>query len=220
MFAIRAADFSGEVLDCAGGPASFNAEATARGHRVVSCDPLYRLSAGEIAVRIDATFDELVARAKANRDRFVWHDVGSPEQLGEARMAAMRRFLEDFPRGLEQGRYVAGGLPHLGFDDARFGLALCSHFLFTYSEQLSTGFHVAAIGEMCRVAAEVRVFPLLEGYGGPSPLLEPVIQELRRTGYQAVVREVSYEFQRGGNELLSVVGPRLAREIQHSQLDL
>ena len=41
MFGLTATDLSGEILDRAGGPASFNAEASARGHRVVSCDPLY-----------------------------------------------------------------------------------------------------------------------------------------------------------------------------------
>jgi hypothetical protein len=30
------------ILDCAGGPSSFNAEMTRLGHRVVSADPLYR----------------------------------------------------------------------------------------------------------------------------------------------------------------------------------
>ena len=76
-------------------------------------------------------------------------------------MAAMRRFLEDFPAGLEKGRYHPDALPLLGFEDSQFDLALSSHFLFTYSEQLSADFHVAAIKEMCRVADETRVFPLL-----------------------------------------------------------
>jgi len=45
-------------------------------------------------------------------------------------------------------------LPHLGFREGEFDIALWSHFLFTYSERLSVDFHVAAIEEMCRVAAE------------------------------------------------------------------
>lgn len=52
-------------------------------------------------------------------------------------------------------------LPNLGFGNGVFDLALCSHFLFTYSEQLSIDFHVAAIGEMFCVAGEARIFPLL-----------------------------------------------------------
>jgi hypothetical protein len=66
-------------------------------------------------------------------------------------------------------------------------------------EQLSLDFHVAAIEEMCRVASEARVFPLLKGYGGPSPYLEPVLYGLRDRGYTATIKEAPYEFQRGGN---------------------
>ena len=202
MFGLTATDFSGGILNRAGGSASFNAEASARGHRVVSCDPLYEFSAGEISARINATFDQIVSNAEANRDRFLWHEIESPQRLGEVRMKAMRRFLEDFSQGLEAGRYRDAALPTLPFEDHAFDLALCSHFLFTYSDRLSMDFHVAAIEEICRVAREARVFPLLESYGGTSPLLEPVISTLRQRGYAVQTRLVPYEFQRGGNQML------------------
>lgn len=73
----------------------------------------------------------------------------------------MRRFLKDFPQGREEGRYCADELPTLGFANVEFDLVLCSHFMFTYSDQLSTDFRVAAIEEMCRVAGEAPIFPLL-----------------------------------------------------------
>ncbi len=204
MFDLTSHDLNGSILDCAAGPASFNAEATAEGHEIVSCDPIYRFTAGEIQARIHATFDTIIANAKAKIDEFVWDDIASPEHLGEVRMTAMRRFLEDFPRGLTEGRYATDELPDLGFGDGRFDLALCSHFLFTYSGQLSLDFHLACIEEMCRVARGARIFPLLEAYGGKSPLLEPVVDTLRERGYRVEVRRVPYEFQRGGNEMLWV----------------
>jgi hypothetical protein len=43
------------------------------------------------------------------------------------------------------------------FDNDEFDLALSSHFRFTYSERLSTDFHVASVEEMCQVADEVCV---------------------------------------------------------------
>ena len=202
MFDLAATDLSGKILDCAGGPASFNAEASARGHRVVSCDPLYEFSANDISERIYATFDQTVSNAGANRDRFLWHEIESPRRLGEVRMAAMRRFLDDFPIGWAAGRYRAAALPSLPFEESAFDLALCSHFLFTYSDQLSMDFHVAAIEEMCRVAREARVFPLLESYRDASPLLIPVVSTLRQRGYAVQTRLVPYEFQRGGNRML------------------
>ena len=204
IFDLSPQDLGGNILDCAAGPASFNAEATQKGYRVVSCDPIYRFTTAEICVRIDETYETVVAGAKANRDRYVWDKISSPEHMGKVRMATMRRFLEDFPSGLERGRYRPDKLPSLNFDDGEFDLALCSHFLFTYSEQLSAGFHVAAIEEMCRVAHEARVFPLLHYDGSPSQLLRPVVSELRARGYRAETQRVPYEFQKGGNRLLYV----------------
>ena len=206
MFHLARWHIEGKILDCAGGPASFNAEATRKGVRVVSCDPIYRFTANEIADRIDETYETIVAGAKANRERYVWREIDSPEHMGEVRMTAMRRFLEDFPSGSREGRYRCDELPSLGFDEERFDLALSSHFLFTYSEQLSADFHVAAIEEMCRVAAEARIFPLLNYDGKPSRLLRPVVNELRARGYRAETQRVPYEFQKGGNRLLSVAG--------------
>ena len=179
-------------------PDSFNAEVTAEGREVVSCDPLYNFTPAEILSRIEATCNTMVENARAARHEFVWHEIESPEQLGEVRMAVMRRFLADFPGGLREGRYRAQALPHLDFCDGAFDLVLCSHFLFTYPEQLTLGFHVAAIEEMCRVVGEARVFPLLQGYGERSPHLQPVIDILRERGYRVEIRRVPYEFRRGG----------------------
>jgi len=205
MFDFDPQDFDGEVLDCAAGPASFNAEATHKGYRVTSCDPLYRFTTDEIANRIDETYETVVTGAKVNQERYVWQEISSPERLGEIRMAAMRRFLKDFPAGLRTRRYLTDKLPALRFDDGEFDLALSSHFLFTYSEQLSADFHVAAIEEMCRVAGEARIFPLLNYDGQPSRLLRPVVSELQARGYRVETGRVSYEFQKGGNRLLSVI---------------
>lgn len=206
MFNLTPQDLNGKILDCAGGPASFNAEATQKGYRIISCDPLYRFTPQEIASRIDETYETIVDGARINQDRYVWREIDSPEYMGEIRMAAMSRFLEDFPLGLEQGRYRPDKLPSLAFDANEFDMALSSHFLFTYSEQFSADFHIAAIEEMCRVASETRVFPLLNYDGEPSQLLHPVVRELRAQGYYVETQRVPYEFQRGGNRLLLVRG--------------
>jgi hypothetical protein len=44
-FALNEADLQVRILGCADGPASFNAESTRRGTRVISIDPLYQLDA-------------------------------------------------------------------------------------------------------------------------------------------------------------------------------
>jgi ubiquinone/menaquinone biosynthesis C-methylase UbiE len=205
MFALTPEDLRGRILDCGGGPSSFTAEMTRRGRQVVSCDPLYQFSAEEIRQRIDETYPRMVALNEANKENFRWEAYGSPAQQGQIRMRAMRRFLDDYPAGKEHGRYVVGELPALPFAARRFDLALCSHFLFTYSEQFSTAFHMESILEMARVAQQVRVFPLLTAFSGEtSPHLAPVIEQLREQGFAVAVRQVDYEFQKGGNEMLQV----------------
>lgn len=115
MFALTPGDLSGRILDCAAGPASFNAEFTSEGHEVISCDPLYSLTADEIRSRIDATRSTVVGNARTAHNEFVWRDFASPEHLDEVRMAAMQRFLADLPEGLREGRYLIQALPHLDF---------------------------------------------------------------------------------------------------------
>jgi hypothetical protein len=81
--------------------------------------------------------------------------------MGEVRLATMERFLLDYAGGVRDGRYVAAELPRLPFGDGAFDLALCSHLVFLYAEQLSLAFHVESVIEMARTAREVRIFPLL-----------------------------------------------------------
>lgn len=157
-----------QILGCGDGPAAFNAVATQQGRSVVSVDPLYEGSAGQIAQRIDEVFDYVLSETARNSTEFVWQHVKSVDALGALRRGAMDAFLEDYDAGRKAGPYVAGALPSRPFSDGQFGLALCSHLLFLYSEQLDHAFHIASIRELCRVAREVRIFPLNELGARPS----------------------------------------------------
>lgn len=205
MFALSADDLRGEVLGCGDGPASFNAVASRRGHRVTSVDPLYAFTAEEIATRIAETAQTVAEQTRRNAHEFVWRQFDSVEQLIAARMSAMEAFLQDLPLGSSEGRYVTASLPVLPFDEKRFDLALCSHLLFLYSAQYDVDFHVASIVELARVAREVRVFPLLELGSRPSRHLDDVIGRLASVGLEGRRVRVPYEFQRGGDEMLQVV---------------
>ncbi|MBE9051045.1 SAM-dependent methyltransferase [Nostocales cyanobacterium LEGE 11386] len=208
MFNLTPEDLKLNILDCAGGPASFNAEMTRQGYKVISCDPIYQFTADEIYTRIQDTYETVIQGVKANQECYVWQDIQSPEMMGEIRMAAMRQFLADFPLGINQKRYLSDELPNLPLEINQFDLALCSHLLFTYSEQLSEEFHLASILEMCRVAKEVRIFPLLKLSGELSPWLQPVITELQQRGYAVEIKQVPYEFQQNGNQILRVNSDR------------
>jgi SAM-dependent methyltransferase len=194
------------MLGCGDGPASFNAEATEAGARVVSCDPIYRFSAAELRRRIDDTSNEVLEQTRKNQHEFVWTSIRSIDELANLRMTAMTRFLADYERGRAERRYVEASLPSLPFESASFDLAVCSHLLFLYTVQLGEAFHLAAIRELCRVAAEVRVFPLLALGGQPSPLVAVVLNACRADPVQATIEPVPYEFQRGGNQMMRVRG--------------
>jgi len=204
MFALTAGDLDLRIVGCADGPASFNAEATRRGANVVSCDPIYRFDADQLRARIASTCDEILDQTRRNTDEFVWTTIRSVHELGQVRMAAMNEFLDDYPAGRAAGRYLDAELPHLPFPDGSFDLALCSHFLFLYTTQLGEAFHRTAIREMCRTAAEVRIFPLLAIGAAPSPLVAPVPAELRELGFDVSLETVPYEFQRGGNRMMRI----------------
>ena len=202
MFDLGERDLRGRILGCGDGPASFNAEMSAQGYRVVSVDPLYAFPAAAIEQRVEETYDIIMEQLARNRDDFVWTYVPSLPALGQRRMGAMRRFLADFARGKCEGRYLDASLPDLPFDDNSFDLALSSHFLFLYSEQFDLGFHIGALQEMLRVAPEARAFPLLQIGGAPSPHVQGVIDAFTAEGIQARIEDVPYEFQRGGSRML------------------
>jgi hypothetical protein len=202
MFYLSEPELQLRILGCADGPASFNAQMAQKGYSVVSCDPLYQFTTAQIQARIDFTYETVMTQTLTNRDLFVWKDIASPEELGRVRLRAMSEFLADYAD--PQGRYVAAELPELPFASASFDLAVCSHFLFLYSANLSLEFHERAVETMCRVAKEVRIFPLLTYNAELSPYVTPLTENLRNAGRQVSIERVPYEFQRGGNQMMRI----------------
>ena len=196
-----------KILGCGDGPASFNAEVTALGGKIISIDPTYQFSTEQIASRIDEVALEVMAEVRKKQEDFVWKNIPNPDALYTMRMSAMQIFLADFDSGKEEGRYRYEMLPSLSFNNAQFDLALSSHFLFLYSEHLDEQFHKDAIAEMLRVAKEVRIFPLVTLTGEVSPHLVSVITYLEAKGYSCEVSKTTYEFQKGGDEMLVVKKP-------------
>jgi hypothetical protein len=201
MFALTEADLAGHVLDCAAGPSSFHAELRARGGRVVSIDPIYAMSAEGIRSRVQAVRDDMIAQVRRQPGQFNWEFIRSPEHLEQVRMGAMGRFLDDFAGDVRRDRYRPQSLPTLDFADGAFELALCSHYLFLYSDRLDEAFHVESVRELLRVAREVRIFPVTDLAGRESRHLAAVREQFRTRRVA-----VAYEFLGGANEMLVVTG--------------
>jgi hypothetical protein len=204
MFDLNEADLAGALLGCGDGPASFNAELTAQGGSVVSVDPIYAFDAAAIRQRVQETHRTIVDKVKLTPDDYCWTEFRDPDALGAHRLATMERFLLDYAAGRAAGRYQPQSVLSLDFADGAFTLALSSHFLLLYSEQLSFEFHCAAVRELCRVAGEVRIFPLLDLACQRSAHIEPLQQHLATYGYASEIVPVPYEFQRGGNQMLRI----------------
>lgn len=205
MFSLSEEDTRKSILGCGDGPASFNSSLTKLGGRVVSLDPIYEFTTQQIKSRIDETYESVIAQMRLNEDGYLWNTIKSVEALGELRMRSMNLFLEDFEEGKAGGRYLAHELPKkLPFEDSQFGLALVSHFLLLYSQHLSYDFHLMSIGEVMRVAKELRIFPVLTLDGRRSPFLDDLIDDLNGEGFSIELVKVNYEFQIGGNEMLVI----------------
>lgn len=193
-----------DIIGVADGPASFNARLSKKGGNVVSVDPMYGFPKIDLQRRIDETFDQVINETYNNMDEFNWDHIGSIDELRKTRREAMDEFLADYDKGKREGRYIDGELPEFLFEADRFDLALCSHFLFLYSEHLTVQFHLKSVKEMCRIAREVRIFPVPKHGSKRSRHLDKVINELRNSGYVVRKTEVDYEFQKCGNQMLKV----------------
>lgn len=204
MFSLTQNDLSRSILGCGDGPASFNAELSSKGGKVVSVDPTYCFNVEQLKSRIAEVYNEIMPQMEINKDKYLWENIPSVEVLGKIRISAMEKFMTDYEKGKDEGRYIEASLPGLDFQNGEFDLALCSHYLFLYSEQVSHEEHINSLIELCRVAREVRVYPLIALNGELSIHLDKVMSELNRVGNMASMIDVNYQFQKGATQMLVV----------------
>ncbi len=66
-------------------------------------------------------------------------------------------------------------------------------------------FHIEAVREMCRIAKEIRIYPILDANANRSAHADLVNRTFNQ-GCRTVVEErVPYEFQRGGNVMMRII---------------
>ncbi len=92
----------------------------------------------------------------------------------------------------------------LPYPDFTFDLALCPDYLFTDEDNQSIDFHLKQIYELARVAKDVRIFPLSDSKGIPSPLLGPILLGLQQDNYGVEVRDVTTFLHPKGSAMLRV----------------
>jgi len=203
MFDLTDADLSKSFLTVASGFDTFNTEMTTQGNHVISCARNYHMTPEDMTALAYENLARMQDHFEEHQEQYQLDTTATFKEVKQKLVGAAEQFLEDYPEGLEDGRYRGDVLPDLHFDDATFDYCLSSHFLFATSE-LSETMHVQAIKEMARVAQEVRIFPLSNAFGEISPLLGPVMLALQQTHYGVEVKQVEYEFQRGSNAMLRI----------------
>ena len=196
------ADAHKKILGCGDGPASVNKELSDLGVAITSVDPLYAFNPAQITQRIDQTAQILGEQLKKNQHKFNWDFFKNPEEVVTHRLNTMAVFLNDYPQGLQEKRYLPQSLPKLDFPSDSFDLAWSSHFLFLYSIQLDYNFHLKAITQMLQLAKEVRIFPIRDLNNKISEHLDPLLEALTQTGITYQITHSAYEFQKNANECL------------------
>ncbi len=202
MFALTDGDLNRSILDYPAGISSFNVEMHQQNHdNVVSSDPHYNLTPIDMTKRVDEIIQKLATQLKQYAHRLRESDELSKENILNAWNQHAQLFLADYSAGQMSGRYRHADLPKLPFGHFEFELALCSDLVFRSEKNKSPE---KTIVELCRVAHEVRVFPLLDEHGEVSGALGPTLLTLQQQNYGIEVREVPYRLQKGSNAMLRV----------------
>lgn len=220
MFALddRKIAEAGELLDVAGGAASFAADAAARGLRAYAADPRYAKPPETLIGEAHVEIETSTAKLEKLKDDYDFSFYGDLAGHRARREASLDRFAADYRSdyalrsdaeadGLDARRYVAASLPKLPFADGRFGLVLCSHFLFLYAEQFDYDFHERSVLELirvCRTGGEVRIYPVVSLGYEVYPYLDRLIAAVSEAGCIARMAESRLPFIPGSSKLLVI----------------
>lgn len=203
MFDLDHEDLSKRIASFGDGPASFNGEASKKGYRITSFDPIYQFSKADIQQRIEEVRAVVIEQMRENADNYVWTNIKNLDELEAVRMSAMRSFLADYEQGKHEQRYIYHELPNtVPYADDTFDIGLSSHFLLMYTA-LGLDFHIQAITEMLRVCREIRIFPIVDLDAQKTDLTAAVIDHFREK-YSVTIQKTAYEFQKGDNQMLII----------------
>jgi hypothetical protein len=149
MFAVETTMLNHKaILDCPGGPSSFNATGTnSFGLNIISCDPRYDQSPQDlrkVSLQNLGAVTESIGKFPTG-----FFNIGSIEKFEQARRGQIQCFLDDFENDREllsqlgdsryRARYVPACLPNLPFADKVFDIVLVGNFLFAYAPKIDGG---------------------------------------------------------------------------------
>lgn len=202
MYDLTQTDFSKTILDFFPGISSFNAEASARGLKVISVDPVYYLSEAAMASHARTVLHHTVSQLEADPTRLQNHSADVRQKIESLWEKTENTFLKDYAAGKSEQRYQVIQFPTFPYAMGQFQLALCTDYVFHHA--LSREKVHGILKELARVAEEVRIFPLLDSNGKMPAELGPLMLYFQQKNYGIEVREVPYHTLKGGNAMLRI----------------
>lgn len=199
MFALSATDLDTKILDYAAGPGAFNAECARAGRCVVSCSPFLHMSKQQVYMR----FEGMIREVTSNKNLFDFGRYGGIDAFIAYRRAGIDDFFNDYAKGKDAARYLSVDAA-FAVANFTFDYALCAYSLFSGDTHDSLEFNLHLIRQLARVAKEVRLFPLSDDSGAPSPFLAPTIMALQQENYGVEIREVPYAIQPQSHAMMRV----------------
>lgn len=192
-----------KILDVASGPGSFVAEALALGLDATGCDPMYAQDSTTITAQGKRDIDACREQIRKNPGVLAYRDI---DEFYGAKYRALEKFAADFRHRGGDGRYVAGALPVLPFEDESFDVVLSANFLMVYAPLADGGmhdgnefgpeFHRLAFRELARVARRELRVPGMHTWTQPPkshPYCEPMMAELKASGYAVELVPTDYD---------------------------
>lgn len=190
------------LLEYDSGPNAVNASLAPTGGKMTSCDALFRLDKEALKAVVHARLEEQ-SRLVSSSDT-ASYQLTDLKALIEKRQQGLAIFFADYNAGCMQKRYVAVKSDVLPFNDFLYDLALSTHLLFQQTDESQVPQLLQQIKELTRVAREVRIAPLMDSDGHPTPLLGPILLGLQEGQYGVEVRKVTHDVIYHHNAMIRV----------------
>lgn len=191
-----------KILEFGCGASAVNAQLTARGIYAVSIDQLYCADENILHSRVMDAFNERVKELLHHPLQLNTEEYGGLEAFIQKRREGCEIFFQNYAAALSQNRYLQK-LPD-SFSEGMFDCVFSSHYFFSGQDLGAVDEHVQQLLALTRVAQEIRIFPLIDYQGEPSPLLGPVMLNLQQAQCGLEVRKVKHTLYPQGNAMLRI----------------
>lgn len=204
MFSLNEKDLGKKILNCMGVPSSFNAIAYQNKYDVTTCSDVYGSDKETLQAKAYKEMKQAIDCIKSNPGRFNSSVIDTPEKYQRFLEDNLKIFFKHYDEAKTRKLYSSEALPEIAFSSHQFDLALCPNFIFNGNPAFSEDFQLNCIKELCRVAHECRIFPILDADGKMPTYITALRDRLAEIGFDTSVETVAYGLLRKGSSMLKV----------------